>query len=99
MLQKEPTLEVDYPTPAGFEPTQDKPNGFQVHRLNHSATVSLIRMLSITIYEGKLSVVLNLGMMLGGMPAGDLAGPKRFGWIYPHSPHWIRSPGKSKMSN
>jgi hypothetical protein len=29
-------------TPVGFEPTRDKPNGFQVHRLNHSATVSTV---------------------------------------------------------
>ena len=33
LLEQKPTL-------AGFEPTRDKPNGFQVHRLNHSATVS-----------------------------------------------------------
>ncbi len=28
-------------TPAGFEPTREKPSGFRVHRLNHSAMVSL----------------------------------------------------------
>ena len=28
-------------TPVGFEPTRAEPNGFLVHRLNHSATVSL----------------------------------------------------------
>ena len=27
-------------TPAGFEPARAEPNGFQVHRLNHSAIVS-----------------------------------------------------------
>ena len=29
-------------TLTGFEPARVEPNGFQVHRLNHSATVSLI---------------------------------------------------------
>ena len=28
-------------TPTGFEPARAEPNGFQVHRLNHSAMVSL----------------------------------------------------------
>ena len=28
-------------TPVGFEPTRAEPNGFLVHRLNHSATVSM----------------------------------------------------------
>ena len=27
---------------AGFEPARGNPNGFQVHRLNHSATTALI---------------------------------------------------------
>ena len=27
-------------TPTGFEPARAEPNGFQVHRLNHSAIVS-----------------------------------------------------------
>jgi hypothetical protein len=27
-------------TPTGFEPARVEPNGFQVHRLNHSAIVS-----------------------------------------------------------
>ena len=35
MSQKQKT------TPVGFEPTRAEPNGFLVHRLNHSATVSL----------------------------------------------------------
>ena len=29
-----------FATMAGFEPTRNYSNGFQVHRLNHSATVS-----------------------------------------------------------
>lgn len=31
---------VDTPTSAGFEPARAEPNGFLVHRLNHSATMS-----------------------------------------------------------
>jgi hypothetical protein len=31
---------VAKPTSAGFEPTRAEPNGFQVHRLNHSAKMS-----------------------------------------------------------
>tara|TARA_X000000368_G_scaffold346474_1_gene285822 strand:+ start:8709 stop:9113 length:405 start_codon:yes stop_codon:yes gene_type:complete len=31
---------IDKPTRAGFEPAREYPNGFQVHRLNHSAIVS-----------------------------------------------------------
>ena len=34
-----------FSTPAGFEPTRDEPNGFQVHRLNHSATVSFFQVI------------------------------------------------------
>ena len=30
------------PTLAGFEPAREDPNGFQVHRLNHSATMSFL---------------------------------------------------------
>jgi hypothetical protein len=29
--------------PAGFEPARGDPNGFQVHRLNHSATTAYIK--------------------------------------------------------
>ena len=29
--------------PAGFEPARAEPNGFQVHRLNHSATTARMR--------------------------------------------------------
>ena len=44
-------------TPAGFEPTRDKPNGFQVHRLNHSATVSaFIAAIRSIFYVLKLSI-------------------------------------------
>ena len=30
----------------GFEPAQEYPNGFQVHRLNHSATTTYMNMLA-----------------------------------------------------
>ena len=36
-------------TLAGFEPTREIPNGFQVHRLNHSATVSQDVKISIQV--------------------------------------------------
>ena len=37
------TKEQKYrPSPAGFEPARAEPNGFQVHRLNHSAKVTWI---------------------------------------------------------
>ena len=29
------------PLSAGFEPAREDPNGFQVHRLNHSATTTV----------------------------------------------------------
>ena len=29
-----------YPQSVGFEPTREDPNGFRVHRLNHSATTA-----------------------------------------------------------
>ena len=35
-------------TPRGFEPLRAEPNGFLVHLLNHSDTVSLVRSLDIT---------------------------------------------------
>ncbi len=36
--------------PAGFEPARGDPNGFQVHRLNHSATTAYIQVWYLFIY-------------------------------------------------
>ena len=33
-------IEIRFPSSAGFEPARGIPNGFQVHRLNHSATTT-----------------------------------------------------------
>ena len=35
-----PKIKEKNSTTAGFEPAREDPNGFQVHRLNHSATLS-----------------------------------------------------------
>eukprot|EP00536_Pseudo-nitzschia_multiseries_P001579 jgi/Psemu1/3561/gm1.3561_g len=43
-------------TLAGFEPTRDEPSGFQVHRLNHSATVSAIFSGTILMMRSIMSV-------------------------------------------
>jgi hypothetical protein len=32
---------ANVPLPTGFEPVRAEPNGFRVHRLNHSATTAL----------------------------------------------------------
>ena len=37
------TIKALTTTTTGFEPARVEPNGFQVHRLNHSATLSIIR--------------------------------------------------------
>ena len=34
---------IKYPLSAGFEPAREDPNGFLVHRLNHSATTTLFQ--------------------------------------------------------
>ena len=34
------TAEKSFSSPIGFEPMRGNPNGFQVHRLNHSATTT-----------------------------------------------------------
>ena len=39
--QNKAILSKKQSTPAGLEPTRDKPNRFLVDRLNHSATVSV----------------------------------------------------------
>ena len=53
-----------HPLLAGFEPARGNPNGFLVHRLNHSATTTTDAAISVlvcpparvNIYTGRLSV-------------------------------------------
>ena len=41
---------IKFSTTAGFEPARAEPNGLAVHRLNHSAKLSLLIILIILIY-------------------------------------------------
>ena len=39
-----------FASPTGFEPVREDPNGFLVHRLNHSATTTTIVMSTLNVY-------------------------------------------------
>ena len=51
----------------GFEPVREYPNGFQVHRLNHSATTAVTDAMLKCIYDPWLHVMILLQVVLSSM--------------------------------
>jgi hypothetical protein len=70
--------------PAGFEPARGDPNGFQVHRLNHSATTAYVHnLVFIFVYLFLYSIVLNPTYM----PPGSK--PKNGTLVYLFCPRYV----------
>ena len=52
-----------YSLSAGFEPAREDPNGFLVHRLNHSATTTIPVIYGICIISKRIILVLVMSNM------------------------------------